>query len=680
MRLALPLTVIAALLALSPTATAGPKPSRTCDFLDRSVCLQPWPNDYFRKNDRIAIRRSAMPADKDGKHVDPAAWRRNDGFSPGQTIITRVPGLDNDRAFRRTNPVQLADLSRYTQRKAPILVINARTGERHPIWAELDPYPQRRREVNLQIRPAVNWDEGARYIVALRSLRNARGKKIKARAAFRLYRDRKETDNRLIERRRAHMNSIFRKLRRAGVRRKSLFLAWDFTVATRRNLTERALHIRDDAFALLGDTNLADRQVQGNAPAFTVTNVTAVNGEPGVAQRIEGTFQVPCYLDSAGCEPGGGFEYESRRSNIPVRSDTSNFRTAPFYCNVPSAATPGNRALAVHYGHGLLGSGDQVWDESDIQRMAERHNAMYCGTDWTGMNEPSVPFAVEVLRNLSLFPQFADRLQQGLVDQLYLGRLMAHGNGLASDPAFQQGGQPIFDNTRILWDSNSQGGIMGGALTALAPDWDNAVLGVPALNYSVLLRRSIDWDTYSAVIYPQYPKERERPLILGLIQMLWDRGESNGYAHHIVGDPLPGTPDHNVLMHVAIGDHQVSTIQADVMARTIGARVRQPAVDAGRSFEDRPLFDIPAIGGFPFTGDASMVYWDTGPVREVNGATVGTGPAPLAELPNRTGADPHGRPRKDPNAQDQKVEFMLNGNVIDVCGAAPCYVDGYAGP
>jgi hypothetical protein len=133
-------------------------------------------------------------------------------------------------------------------------------------------------------------------------------------------------------------------------------------------------------------------------------------------------------------------------------------------------------------------------------------------------------------------------------------------------------------------------------------------------------------------------------------------------------------------MHVALGDHQVTTIQADVMARTIGARIRQPAIDDGRSLEDEPLFDIPASGGFPFTGDAAMVYWDTGPPRVENGETVGTNPAPLAEAPNRSGADPHGRPRNDPNAQDQKVEFMLNGDVIDFCGASPCYVDGYTGP
>ena len=246
--------------------------------------------------------------------------------------------------------------------------------------------------MNLQIRPAADWDEGARYIVALRRLRNASGDKIlRAGAAFRLYRDRKETDNKLIESRRAHMNSIFRKLGKAGIGRKSLYLAWDFTVASERNLTERALHIRDDAFALLGDTNLADGIVQGNAPAFTVTSTTAVNDEPGVGMRIEGTFQVPCYLDSAGCEPGGGFSYASKRSNIPVRGDTANFRTAPFYCNVPSAASPANRALNVQYGHGLLGSGNQVFSESDIQRMAERHNGMYCATDWTGMNVAEHP-------------------------------------------------------------------------------------------------------------------------------------------------------------------------------------------------------------------------------------------------------------------------------------------------
>ena len=92
MRLALPLALVA-VLAMPVSASAAPKPSRACDFLDRSVCLQPWPNDHFRKDGRIAIRRNAMPADKDGKRIAPAGWNRNDGFSPGQTIVTRYRPL-----------------------------------------------------------------------------------------------------------------------------------------------------------------------------------------------------------------------------------------------------------------------------------------------------------------------------------------------------------------------------------------------------------------------------------------------------------------------------------------------------------------------------------------------------------------------------------------------------------
>ena len=103
MRLALPLAALMVLVAALP-ASAAPKPSRACDFLDKSVCLQPWPNDYFRKDGRIAIKRKAMPADKDGKHIDPAGWNRNDGFSPGQTILTHVRGLDNEQAFRANQP------------------------------------------------------------------------------------------------------------------------------------------------------------------------------------------------------------------------------------------------------------------------------------------------------------------------------------------------------------------------------------------------------------------------------------------------------------------------------------------------------------------------------------------------------------------------------------------------
>lgn len=162
--------------------------------------------------------------------------------------------------------------------------------------------------------------------------------------------------------------------------------------------------------------------------------------------------------------------------------------------------------------------------------------------------------------------------------------------------------------------------------------------------------------------------------------MLWDRGENNGYAHHIVGDPLEGSRDHRVLLHPAVGDHQVTTIQADALARTIGASVRQPALDPGRSNEKKPLFGIPSIASFPFTGRAALVYWDTGPSRGTADEPVGTPPAPLAEVPNREGKDPHAGPRRAANGRLQKVDWLTEGQLIDTCGDKPCYAFGWTGP
>ena len=80
--------------------------------------------------------------------------------------------------------------------------------------------------------------------------------------AFRRYRDRIRTRDRDFERRRGRMEEVFRKLKRAGIERGDLYLAWDFTVASAENNYERLLHMRDTAFSQLGDTTLADGVVR----------------------------------------------------------------------------------------------------------------------------------------------------------------------------------------------------------------------------------------------------------------------------------------------------------------------------------------------------------------------------------------------------------------------------------
>ena len=162
-------------------------------------------------------------------------------------------------------------------------------------------------------------------------------------------------------------------------------------------------------------------------------------------------------------------------------------------------------------------------------------------------------------------------------------------NGFTTDPAFHQDGTAgsgsVLDTSHLFYNGNSQGGIMGGALTAVSPDFTRASLGVPAMNYSVLLPRSVDFDRLAGGLRTLLPERNARPLVLDLIQMLWDRGDPNGYAHRMTSNPLPDTPAHQVLMDVAFGDHQVTDYQADVEARTVRARAHRPVLfrAAGRT-------------------------------------------------------------------------------------------------
>jgi hypothetical protein len=406
----------------------------------------------------------------------------------------------------------------------------------------------------------------------------------------------------------------------------------------------------------------------------SVTDLTSAE-DPLIARKVQGTMTVPCYMTN-GCAPGGRFSLDKR--GLPRRMGTT---TAKFVCNIPrSALDPATppKARPALYGHGLLGKADEI-DAGNVKAMSNEHNFVFCATPWAGFSSDDVPHIVSVLGDWSAFNTVADRMQQGFLNMLLLGRAMIHPKGLSALPAFQKGGQSVLDTTRLFYDGNSQGGIQGGGLTAVAPDYDRAVLGVPGMNYSMLLQRSVDYDTYAAIITPNYPKAIWTQLWLAQIQLLWDRGEADGYAQHMTTDPLPGTPRHTVLMHVAFGDHQVSDTAAEVEARTIGARAYEPALLPGRS--PWPRFQmIPAIGAFPFGGSA-IVMWDNGPTRTIGSQTDGTDPPPVTNTPNRSGDDPHDNPRATPSARVQKSEFLkVGGSVVDVCGGRPCFAAPYTGP
>ncbi|MBD0323626.1 MAG: hypothetical protein ICV72_09600, partial [Aldersonia sp.] len=413
-------------------APATPVDDAICDPIDPAACLLPWPNNHFTKVDsstatgrRLALNPLATPRNVAGRPIDPTEINRNDGFSPGQSIVTKVPGLDTPAAFAKTNPVPITNVRRSFEANAPIVVLNTKTGRRHLIWSELDSNATTPENTTLIIRPAVNFDEGTRYIVALRNLKDAAGKTITAQPAFAAYRDGKATGPRAEH----YDKKIFAKLSTAGIGRKNLYLAWDFTVASERNLTERMLSIRDDAFAQLGDTNLADLKVEGRSPGYKISKVTdyTVEQNAQIVRRVEGTVTVPCYLNAPGCPTGSQFAYAGLDSTTPLRIPGNTY-DAKFTCNIPRGAD-GRTYRPSLYGHGLMGSGTQV-NTGKLYDLGA-NGLMFCGADWIGMSSEDIPNAAAILADLSRFPTLADRVQQGMLNFLYIGRTLIHPQGFA---------------------------------------------------------------------------------------------------------------------------------------------------------------------------------------------------------------------------------------------------------
>jgi hypothetical protein len=165
------------------------------------------------------------------------------------------------------------------------------------------------------------------------------------------------------------------------------------------------------------------------------------------------------------------------------------------------------------------------------------------------------------------------------------------------------------------------------------------------------------------------------------MQMLWDRGEPSGYAQHMTNHPLPGTPVHHVLIEMAIGDHQVANIQAEVEARTIGAKLREPAFDPGRSLDKDPSFGLGTLGTLP-RDDNAIIPWDIGPLRTQDGKTMGTDPPPPGDTPPNTGQDPHDYViEHSPELRRQIADYIRpGGRIVDVCHGQPCRTPDWAGP
>ena len=628
--------------------------SSDCDPLMSDACALPWPSNLYLVADesrvtgmRLELGATSLPANRDGVHVDPKAWRRMDGYGVGSPIVLYFEDLDvsnlpNEHAIADS----IADDS-------PILLFAVKDDalERVPCFAELDPMGAWDGEAMLFIRPAVILEPGTRYIVALRDLVRRDGTAITPSIAFQALRASQTADTPLAARQ-ARFDEIFSFLKAEGIDLADLVLAWDFNTASHEALHGAMLHVRDKGFEEVGPKGpiLTVTEQAPDEPSRPGFELFEPEESPHIAIQLRGTFEVPHFLSEV-TVPGDitAWGFHDPVNFMPQINGT---RQAEFRIRIPWSVLDGSPAGIIMHGHGQNGTHNQI-EKDFYDEIAQKEKVVIIGCNMIGMSTEDVPAISGLIYDLSFFYTLSDRIHQGMMEHLLLIRAVRERLPDLPELATYD---LVMDPSSVYYSGISQGGIYGATLTALSQDFTRAHLGVPGSNYGLLLRRSSNFEEFFLMLNIAYLNYRDKAILLTAIQTLWDQVDPVSYYRHIKVDPFPNTPPHDVLLASATADYQVALISNEVVVRSNLGVVLLPGY--GR--------EIPLVSTtpYPHTGSGLVNYGFGNPW-----------PDPGPEPPFDTIGDPHGKPRQLEWHNKQMMHFFRTGEIIDVCGGDGCNPD-----
>ncbi|MBT9556970.1 MAG: hypothetical protein IV100_13120 [Myxococcales bacterium] len=667
----------------SDTETAPPRPDgglpllgADCDPIVPGHCALPFPSDVFLVDDptgrnksgkSVRFGQTTLPTPVGAETAcPPDLFFDHDGFSPSQAAMTNLPGATTAGCATPHNIERSLDPS------SPTVLIEAETGTRVPHWVELQEAPQVDGEPDrslVLIRPAVVLKTSTRYIVAIRDLTDESGAPIAPSPVFRALRDGEALAEGTpaarwsVYARRGLYDDIFKRLGDIGVSSSGLQIAWDYTTASRDNIQRHALSMRDKALAVVG----------ADGPTFVVKEVTEYldpNQSPDILRRIELVMTVPLFLTNA----SSSFEETDPldRLNLDESGELAQNGTMDqeVLILVPRSVETGAKHGLLQNGHGLFGQRVEG-STGFLARAANQHHYIAFATNFFGFDKVSSGLAAQgFLGRCEVVKSFPERQVQGMVNQLLAMRMMI--GRVARDGIKDESGATLLDPSWVdaavrAYRGDSQGGIMGATYMALSTDVTRGLLGEPGMPYNLLLQRSVDFLKYDFLMNMGFGfNPVANQLVLGMVQMAWDRIEPAGFAAHIEHDPLPGTPSHRVILHVARGDHQVSSLGAHIMARSIGAPLLRAAPGEAGVWES--IYGLEELQA-PVHDRSVLVEYD-----------FGLEPNPDENKANTDGCDPHDRVRMLAPSYAQQDAFFRTGEIGWFCNEACGCTDGEIDP
>jgi hypothetical protein len=651
--------------------STGPLLDGDCDPIDR-FCGFPFPSNVYLAKDAsgknpsgkaLKFGATTLPMNVGSKkHIAPELITEIDGFSPASMALTYLPGAT------ATGLPSSLEIPKTLDAASPTIILDADTGALVPHWVDIDAQSLSDDQRAVMLHPAVLLKNQGHYIVAIRKVQDKAGAAIAPTDAFRALRDGTASTEPSVESRRCLYKEIFAKLDKAGVKKDDLQVAWDFTVGSRKSITNPMVQVRDAALAAVGDAG----------PAFTIKKEDCVNAPPTcvkggelitenpnkyIMRRIILTMKAPLYLSTADYKAGD--PVPRLQFDASGKAKQNGTMDMDILVQIPNSVKTAGAHGLLQNGHGLFG-GKEEGQNGYAAVAADGYHWIELATDLFGFASDDVLIALESLQGrVEILPGFIDRQIQGMVNQLVAMRLMM--GQVAKDGIKDASGKVILDPAWIdpkvrAYRGDSQGGIMGGTYMSVSTDVTRGLLGEFGTPYSVLLNRSSDATGYNKILNTTYGDGRAVQLIWALTQLFWDRSEPSGFVPFMSGsDRLPNTPDHHVLMHDALGDHQVTTMGAHIMARAVGAKLLQ-SNDPAKPFLRVPWGLEKAAG--PLQDQSALVEWD-----------FNLAPIPVGNLQPTDGCDPHDRLRQLTPAYEQQDHFFRTGEIKWYCDGV-CNCDG----
>lgn len=655
--------------ALADSPHEGVLAPSACTDLIPEACLFPFPSMAHLRADpqsptgwRVHLQADAIPyPEKVVGHRARFLARFNaaDGFSIATPLLALFPSA---RVDERTLP-HVTDLAASITPQSSVQVLDRESGERVPVWAEMDnrailadgSLDHARRTMIIRPQAALRW--GHRYAVVITDgVKDESGNPLPRPAAMQALIDQKPTGSVRLEAQRADFEALLAFLASHEVPRGRVVLAWEFVTMSRdfaeaplRSVLEAARKAASKTFQYRYQCHAANPDDRARLACAKEPGL-----HPTVWRRLEGTFEVPSFLDSEG--------FIQWSDDSPV---VQGVEQAQFVAMLPAsvAARGAGTVPIVQVGHGLVSHVAHYLmvskDSNGTMQTIDTIGAFAIGTQLRGLSTADLADLLNVIADFDTMFLVHDRLLQGLANQSLVVSFV--NSTLAHDPALEAaGGGSLIGPSHAGYFGISLGGMAGAAFMATSPEVKTGVFHVGSAMFSALLQHSSEFLPFQQVLDALYADPVTQQTMLAFLQRGLDPIDPINWRERLLDEPLTPLGRKNVLWQVSYNDTNAPDFGVYALLRSTSVPLVTPST--------HEVFGVTATLAAPSPpGSSGMVIFDAG--KE----------APTYSNFGVKDNGAHHALRCLPEVWAQVADFLApgrEGTIILHCGGGPCFVQG----